>query len=195
MIPMLRHPNVRRAAFVGGNLALCAIIVIGLIIPAHDFFYERDARIAERRNVLARLTAMANQAEQVSSAAQQAAGQRGEFLVGPNDGVINADLQTRLKGMAEGVGARVRSLQTLPAANYGQSRYSGSRIEFFGPLQSIHSAVNAIESAKPYLFITAASIKLSPPTVGGGPGVVAAPVVQAQLDVFGAVQIAEHRPK
>ena len=97
--------------------------------------------------------------------------------------------------MAESVGARVRSLQTLPVVSYEQSRYSGSRIEIFGPLQSIHGAVHAIEGAKPYLFITAASLKLSPPTVGAGPGVVVAPVVQAQLDVFGAVQIEEPRPK
>lgn len=188
-----QHPNARRLGFIAGNLALCALIVTCVVQPIGEFFSERDALISERKIFLARLTAIASQTDRVSSVARQAAGQRGEFLVGPNDGVINADLQSRLKGMAEGVGARVRSLQSLPAASYGPSRYSGSRIEIFGSLQAIHSTIHAIENAKPYLFITTAAIKLSPPTVSG-PGVVPAPVVQAQLEIFGAVQIEEHRP-
>jgi general secretion pathway protein M len=107
----------------------------------------------------------------------------GEFLAGPNENVISADLQTRLKAIAVSAGARSRAVQALPLKTNNQIRYSGSRIEIFGSLQSIHRAIYAIESAKPYLFITGAVIKVMPPA--SRQGVPEEPIIQAQLDIFG----------
>jgi hypothetical protein len=78
-------------------------------------------------------------------------------------------------------------MQSLPPKTSGQIRYSGSRIEIYGSLQSIHRAVYAVEDAKPYLFIAGAVIKLLPSS--GRLGVPEEPVIQAQLDIFGAMQI------
>jgi hypothetical protein len=47
-------------------------------------------------------------------------------------------------------------------------------------------AVYAIESTKPYLFVTAASLKSSPISRQGP---AEEPVLQAQLDIYGATQI------
>ncbi|MFZ8255349.1 GspMb/PilO family protein, partial [Staphylococcus aureus] len=64
----------------------------------------------------------------------------GEFLTGPNENVISADLQTRLKAIVETAGARSRAVQALPLKTIDQIKYSGSRIEIYGPLLSIHRA-------------------------------------------------------
>jgi hypothetical protein len=178
----------RRIFFVLGNLAVCGIIIVGLVLPLNAFFGERDAHIADQRQVLERLQAIAAQAQNVSAIALDTTAQLqgGEFLAGPNENVISADLQNRLKAIAEGAGARSRATQALPPKAVGQIKYSGSRIEIYGPLQSIQRAVYAIESAKPYLFISSASIKLA--SVMSRPGVLEEPTVQAQLDVFGAMQ-------
>ena len=81
---------------------------------------------------------------------------------------------------------QLRAVQALPVKTVDQIRYSGSRIEIFGSLQSIAKTVHAVESSKPYLFITGAAVKSPPPLRQGASE---EPVVQAQLDVFGAVQV------
>jgi general secretion pathway protein M len=178
----------RQAFFVLGNLAMVALIVSALVMPTLAFFEDRDIRIADQLKVLARLTAVVEQDANVKSIVSDTSAQMrgGEFLAGPNENVISADLQTRLKAITEASGARSRAVQALPLKTSDQIRYSGSRIEIFGPLQSIHRAVHAIESAKPYLFITGASIKGMPSA--SRQGISEEPVIQAQLDVFGAIQ-------
>ncbi len=117
---------------------------------------------------------------------------RGEFLSGPNENVINADLQTRLKTVAEAADARLRAVQSLPPRTRDLTKYSGSRVEIYGSLQSIQRTVFAVESAKPYLLIVGASIKALPSSAR--PGVPEEPIIQAQLDVFGAIQTEARGP-
>jgi general secretion pathway protein M len=178
---------VRRLAFIAGNLAVGVVIAFAWVLPARDFFAERDRQIIEQRATLARFRAVADQEGAVRSAAAANGARQGEFLLGKTEGVVSADLQNRLKGMAEAAGAKLRSVRGLPAQSGEQTKYVGSRIELFGPLAAIHRAVYAIESAKPYLFIKGAAIRLSSPI--GQIGVPQEPVIEAQLDVFGAVEI------
>jgi general secretion pathway protein M len=184
----------RRALFVLGNLAVGAVIVLGLVMPTRGFFADRDDRIAGQLKVLARLSAIAAQATNVQSIVSDTSAHMrgGELLAGTNENVISADLQTRLKAMTEAAGTRSRAVQSLPLRTSDKIKYSGSRIEIFGSLQSIHRAIYAIESAKPYLFITGAAIKVTAPA--GGQGIPAEPIIQAQLDIFGAIQLDGHNP-
>jgi hypothetical protein len=163
-------------------------------LPLHGFFSDRDEQIAERRAALARLTAIASQEANVQAIASDTRAQiRGdEFLSGPNENVINADMQTRLKAMTEAAGARSRAVQALPARTSEQIRYSASRIDMFGTIQSVQRAIYAIENAKPYLFIIGAIIKPSPGV--NRPGVLEEPSIQAQLDIAGAIQIGGKSP-
>jgi hypothetical protein len=105
---------------------------------------------------------------------------RGEFLAGANDGVVGADLQTRLKAITEAGGARLHLVQTLPSVRTGTIKYIGARIELVGTLATIHRAIYAVESEKPYLFITAATLKIS--STNGEP------ILSAQLDIIGALR-------
>jgi hypothetical protein len=98
-----------------------------------------------------------------------------------------ADLQTRLKSTIEQGGARLRSVRVLPGQTIDQVRYIGSRIEIYGSLPAIHRAIHAVEAAKPHLFIGGAVLKPAPPA--GKPGVAEEPIIEAQLDVFGATRI------
>jgi general secretion pathway protein M len=184
----------RRALFVLGNLAVVAVVVVAFVTPVHSFFADRDGGIEGQLRILARLNAIAAQAANVQSIASETSAQmRGaEFLAGTNENVISADLQTRLKAIVETAGARSRAVQALPLKIADQIRYSGSRIEIVGPLQSIHRAVYAIESAKPYLFITGGTMKVMPSM--NSQGISEEPVIQAQLDIFGAIQVEGRGP-
>jgi hypothetical protein len=138
---------------------------------------------------LARMNAIANRKSDVEALAHQvdAEGDLGEFLAGANEGVANAALQARLKTMTESSGARVRSVQGLPAKNNGQIRYIGARIDLYGALGAVHKTIYAVESGKPYLFVSTASIRLSP-SISAQAGMTE-PVIDAQLNVFGAMQM------
>ncbi|MBU6462905.1 MAG: hypothetical protein KGL35_22450 [Bradyrhizobium sp.] len=189
MIRLLNEARIRRRVlFIFGNFSAAFILVSVLIIPIYEAFADRDSRIELQSKRLARLEAIANENERVEALASQTKAQMltGEFLTGPNENAISAELQAKLKAMTEAVGARSRAIQTLPAKTVDQIKSAGVRIEIFGSLQSIARAVYAIETAKPYLFVSAASMKMAS---ASPPGAREEPVVQAQLDVFGAMQV------
>lgn len=190
MRSMVRDPGVRRRAlFVSGNLAMVGLVTWALVLPVQDFFTERDDRILEKQKALARLSAIVAQETKVRAVLTDTSTQLrgGEFLTGPNENAISADLQARLKTLAEAAGARSRSVQALPSKTVDRTRLGGSRIEIFGSLQSVQRAVHAIESSRPYLFTTAAVLKMQTPVTR--PGASEEPVIHAQLDVFGAVLV------
>jgi general secretion pathway protein M len=192
------RPWVRRAAFVAGNFAAALALAAFLAVPVHEFFAERDAQIASQRTLLARLGAIAAQQTRVEAAAREADAQveHGEFLVGTNEGVIVADLQTRLKATAEAAGARLRSVQSLPPKTRDEVRYVGARLDAYGPMAAIQRTLHAVEAGKPYLFVDAAVVRAAPPiNTQGLPNAAAQePVIDAQLDIFGAVHLKGREP-
>jgi hypothetical protein len=175
------------------NLVACVLAFTVVIEPIRTVFAERDSHILSQRKALARLQAIAGQFETIRSVSADTNKdlRSGEFLVGTSENVISAELQTRLKTIMEGAGAKPRAVQALPARTADRVRYIGARIEVTGTIQAIYRSVYGLESAKPYLFISGATIRPAAPVTK--PEIVE-PVLQAQLDVFGAVQIADHQP-
>jgi hypothetical protein len=183
--PWQENKVLRRLVFVAANIAACALIVGLLVYPVRDLLSARDGQIAEQRETLARMHAIAAQEAAVQAIAKQPVAQ-GEFLAGKNEGVINADLQTRLKGMVEAAGARLRSIRALQPQPHEHDRHIGSRVELSGNLQAIHRAIYAVESAKPYLFVTGTAIRPATPT--GPRDLPQEPILEVQLDIVGVVR-------
>jgi hypothetical protein len=178
----------RGLMFVSGNLAAAAGLALLVIVPVYDGYAARDEQIAAHRATLARFRAVAAQETAIQAASKaNSAAEAGDFLPGKNEGVVNADLQTRLKSTIEQAGARQRSVRVLPGQTIDQVRYIGSRIEIYGSLPAIHRAIHAVEAAKPHLFIASAVLKAASPT--GKPGAPEEPIIEAQLEVFGATRI------
>ncbi|CCD93738.1 exported hypothetical protein [Bradyrhizobium sp. ORS 375] len=178
---------VRPSLFVLANLAVLGLLAWACVMPVVAVFAERDARIQDQQRLLARLKAVAAQAPRIEALASETETQfqSGEFLAGANDNVIAADLQTRLKAILGNAGAQARAVQSLPGRTVDQIRYSGVRLDCSGPLPAMMRVVHAIESAKPYLFVSSASLKSG---AALRQGQIEEPVLQAQLDVYGAVQ-------
>jgi hypothetical protein len=176
--------------FLAVNLLAGAVIAL-IVLSIADVIVVLDDQITEKETVVRRLKGIAAQEEHVQALAQaiEKDFQGSEFLHGANDGVVSADLQTRLKELTESAGARVRSLQTLSPRTLGGAHYISTRIEIYGSLQSVRGAVYAIESGQPYLFISGAVLKLS-----GAPGRsngAQEPMMQAQLDILGTIYVDE----
>jgi general secretion pathway protein M len=192
------RPRFRRGAFLAGNFAAALVLAAFAIMPARDFFAVRDGQIASQRMLLARLAAIAAQQARVDAAVRDAEAQveHGELLLGSNEDVIVADLQTRLKAMAEAAGTRLRSVQSLPPKTREEVRYVGARLDVYGPLAAIQRTLHAVESGRPYLFVDAAVVRPAPPVNMPGPAnaVAQEPMIDAQLDIFGAVQMKGRAP-
>jgi hypothetical protein len=186
--PQLRS-MARSAAFISINTLALLFIVYFLVLPVTGFFQSREEEIIGKRALLARFMAVAEQETNVRKALQsiEAEAQHGEFLQGKNDSEIIADLQTRLKSITDAAGARLRSVQGIPPRTDGL-RYSGVRIDIEGSLQSLYRTIRVIESVKPYLFVADASIK-APSANVSGPNGGREPILQAQIDVLGAVLV------
>jgi general secretion pathway protein M len=182
------NPFTRRATFVAAHVAIMLAMCWLWVIPLWDVFADRDARIAEQHALLGRLEGVAAREGAVQDLVRNTAAgiDSGEFLTGANDGVVGADLQTRLKTITEAGGTKLQSVQSLPATQNGAIKYVGARIELIGTLAAIQRAIYAVESGKPYLFVTAAALKSSSQLAR--PDLAAEPMADAQLDVFGALR-------
>jgi general secretion pathway protein M len=178
---------VRRAAFVAAHVAIVVAVYWLWLIPLWDIFADRDTQIAKQYTLLGRLEGVAGHEAAVQDMVRKAAAEldRGEFLAGANDGAVGADLQTRLKAIAEAGGTRLQSVQSMPTTQNGAVKYVGARIELIGTLTAIQRTIHALESGKPYLFVAAAALKSSSPVAR--PDQPAEPAIDAQLDVFGAL--------
>jgi hypothetical protein len=159
---------------------------------ASQLLADRDREIRHLQMTLARLQAVAAREPSVQSGAKVANPGEAEFLTGKTDGAIGADLQGRLKGMVEAAGGRLRSVRNLQPKTDAQMRYVGSHIELLGPIVAIQRAIHAIESAKPYLLVTGGTMRLAPAISQGG--VPQAPLIEAQLDIYGAVRVEAREP-
>jgi hypothetical protein len=173
---------IRRVLFLAITLIPPAMILLAIIQPIQTLLAEQDAEIARQQERLARLRAIASY---TSESAGQSTKPGEEYIFGPNEGVASANLQTRLKSMAQSSGTQLRSVQGLPPETDGRLRLIGARLNFAGPIEAVHRAVLAIENARPYVFITNALIK-TPRRLQSPAALAREPVVEAQLDVFGA---------
>lgn len=184
-------PALRRGLFVFLNLAACLGVLAGVVWPIEDLLGDRDRRIAEQRTLVARLAAVAAQAPAIHKRSEQtkSLGDRPEFLHGPNDGVIAANLQSRLTTMTQSAGSRVRSIRALQPSTRDGIRYLGAHIDLSGQLQTLQRTIYSIESATPYLFVIGAVIKPSTQAGLQRPGMPMSeqPIFDAELDIVGAL--------
>lgn len=183
----IQKPWLRKPVFLGANLLVALVCLTTVVWPMRDWLADRDAQILQQRETLARWRAIAAQDAAVRALATQSGGDDAEFLQGKNEGVIQAEMQGRLKGLVEKAGARLRSMRGLQAQADPAVRYVGARVELFGPIQAVHRAVTAIETGKPLLFVKGAMLRPLP--TPGPPGVAQEPTIEAQLDVYGVVRI------
>ena len=181
-----QHPWLRPVLFLGVNALVVALITFGLVLPVRDLLADRDAQIVHQRETLVRWKAIAAQHTTVTELASQIGGDEGEFLSGKNEGVIQAELQARLKAMVEKAGARLRSVRGVQPQMDGPIRYIGARLELQGTLPSIYRAVQAVETAKPYLFVSNAMMRPAPSA--GPAGTSHEPTLNVQLEIIGATR-------
>jgi hypothetical protein len=183
----------RRGLFVVVNIIAFLAVFVAIISPIGTFLIDRDRQIAEQQSRVARLQGITAQASSVRMLIDKAdtTKDHAEFLHGPNDNVILANLQTQLTAMTQAAGGRVRSIRALQPTSRDGVRYLGAHVDLSGSLQAVRGTVYSIETATPYLLVVGAVIKSSPQANVVYTGTInsaAQPMFDAEFDVVGAVE-------
>lgn len=181
-----RQIRASRALFLGINLLLLLAAYFVFVEPFRRIISEGAQAIEERRQILARYEAVVVHEGQIQDYSRQVSdiNANGELFDGDSDGVINANLQARLKTIAEMTQVTIRSIQMLPNKEFQGATLVGARIEVTGPNENVHALARALEGEPPLLLITAASVR-SQTIFWGTPQGQQTDEIEAQFDVFG----------
>lgn len=142
--------------------------------------------LAAKRALLGKLNAIASRSKDIAAALDAARNDPGRawFLQGESAALVAAGLQQRLQQIASDNGAQfIRASEAEPRTIDAQD-YRGVRIELSGSLESIQRSLFEIETGIPYLFIAPARIGADQAYAEGQPS---APLLETELDVYGAV--------
>lgn len=175
----------RHLMFIGVNVAFVALAYFFLVAPVQHFLVGGAESVAERQATLARYQVVAAQEQAVQDYVKQVqdSNGRGELLEGASEGVVNANLQARLKAFAEKAGVTVRSIQALPVKNLREATLIGARIETFGRLEAVHSLVRSMEDEAPILLVMSAVMRQQ--AAFWDSAAATDQSIEAQFDVYG----------
>jgi hypothetical protein len=85
---------------------------------------------------------------------------RGDFLAGPEDAIIIAELQTRLSSLIAARNAELSSARALPPKSRDGLEYLGLGLQIRAEMKSIQEVLQAIETGTPLLFVERADLRL-----------------------------------
>lgn len=164
------------------------LIVLGgtyllVVSPLLDLYEESAALLEDRRLLLPRLRAAADELPALRERVEQlrnAAGSRKITLEGPSDAIAAATLQSRIEELATSVGATIGSTESLPVEARSGYRRIGLRYVLSGQYETLVKFLAKLDSATPPLVIDNLHIH----GVLRRPGTPAAAGLDAGLDVY-----------
>jgi hypothetical protein len=153
------------------------------VSPLLDLYADRAALLEDRRLLLPRLRAAADELPALRERVEQlrnAAGSRKITLEGASDAIAAATLQSRIEELATSVGATIGSTESLPVEARSGYRRIGLRYVLSGQYETLVKFLAKLESATPPLVIDNLHIH----GVLRRPGTPAAAGLDAGLDVY-----------
>jgi hypothetical protein len=145
-----------------GLLGLLAFLLwIGAVDPIKSRHYESDQAIADGIRLLAGFkSAIAQGRQGPETGASGLERYRGDFLAGPEDAIILADLQTQLRSRITARNAELTSARTLPPKSRDGLEYLGLGLQIRAEMKNIQAVLHAIETGTPLLFVERADLRL-----------------------------------
>lgn len=141
----------------------------------------READIARFRRVAAELP---QRRAQLTALRQRQAASEG-FLQGTNDALVAAQIQNRIKALAEAAHGELKSTQVLPVTEEGKYRRITIRAQMLLDTEAVQRVLYGIETASPLLFLD--NLDMRAHVAGDRRREKAAedPALDVRLDVYG----------
>ena len=162
MIALKPHSMPSRALALGLLGLLAAVVWIGTVDPITSRYYENDQAITDGIRLLAGFKSVIAQGGQGGAqlTASDLERYRGDFLTGPEDSIILADLQTRLRSLITARHAELSTARALPVKSRDGLEYLGLALQIRAEMKSIQEVLHAIETERPLLFVERADLRL-----------------------------------
>ncbi len=167
MTPPL-SPSFQRALAVAILVAIVAVIYAALVQPLIDTYAADNAEIAQRQEALLRYQRAAQglPARQKELAAlKQDQAKADGFLEGSSDTLIAAQIQNRVKTLANAAKIELKSSQVLPAALDGKLKRIAIRGQISATTTGLLSIFHDLEAQSPSLFLDNVTLQVQPLTV------------------------------
>src|SRR5258707_1673485 len=151
-----------RAVALGLLGLLAAVLWMGVVDPIKRRYDENDQAITDGIRLLAGFKSVIAQGRQAGSEPNASALERyhGDFLAGPEDAIIVADLQTRLRSLITARNAELSSARALQPKSRDGLEYLGLALQIRAEMKSIQEVLHAIETGTPLLFVERADLRL-----------------------------------
>jgi hypothetical protein len=155
--------SIASRAFALGLLGLLAAVLwMGAVDPIKRRYDDNDQTIIDGIRLLAGFKSVIVQGRQAGSelSASDLERYRGDFLAGPEDAIIVADLQTRLRSLITARNAELSSARALPPKSRDGLEYLGVGLQIRAEMKSIQEVLHSIETGTPLLFVERADLRL-----------------------------------
>ena len=129
---------------------------VGIVEPVTARFAEHDRTIEQSRDLLSRHIRIAHERQQLEAqlaALRVSRAATGRLIEGDSFELTAADVQNRLKTLADNSGAELKSTQILPAEDLENFRKVAVRVTMMANAEAAQSIFYALETATPYLFL------------------------------------------
>ena len=161
------------------------LVVLTAVLSLSDAIDAGQAAVEERRDKLLHYQSIARQAEAIGAVAKSTGGAAAaDFIPGDGDGLVAANLQARLKDVADETKVSVISIGALPSKDVDGLVLFGAHLEVSGKLEALHTLARRIESETPILLITAVDMRNLPLTSSSATD--DRSIIEMRIDVFGA---------
>ena len=149
----------RSIVFIGGNAAVLAALYALLLSPARDLLQDQQSRIEQAGPRLEQARSSRARNDAVSALDPAAISSVALwFLQGETASLLNADLLTRLRQVAENHGVSFTSVAALPEREWLGRQLIGARVEFSATNRRVAEVLSAIEHGRSFLFIRRAQL-------------------------------------
>jgi hypothetical protein len=170
----------------GAALALLLLVVatfyFAILSPVLAFYDGNAERLEQRRETVRRYQNAANDLPRLREEAKQRRAQSNRpelLLTGASDAIAAAALQSNLKDIIEGEGAKITSASVLTPDVEDNYRRVGVRIAFSGDLELLTTVLLGIEAAHPALIAGNLDVRVT------GNADEETPTLAVAMDVFG----------
>lgn len=146
----------RRVLAVALLVAAASVIAAGIVLPTIDRYRTLESGIAENEAALQRFAHVAQRLPRLEAeraALKQALAAQDGFLKATSDTLIAAEMQARIKSVADRAGGQLKSTQILPAREESGFRRITARVEVVGNADALERIWYEMESGVPFLFI------------------------------------------
>lgn len=184
----LLSPPLSRALAVAILIGVVGGLYYGIVRPIADSYGATRASIEQLQDNLMRYQRAARdlaprQAE-LAALKQRQSAQDG-FLQGANDTLVAAQIQNRIKALADATKGELRSTQVLPSQDEGKLRRITVRGQMSTTLSGALRVFHGLESASPLLFLDNVDMRARPAQLRDRSAAVNTDVIDLQFDVYG----------